>query len=547
MQIDGSVVYVSDVGNSCIRKVDANGQVSTFAGSVPGYQDGPGHLARFEELGGIAVNSDGFVFVADTVNNVIRKISPDGVAGTLAGNGGPGYEDGFGAEARFYGPESVAIDNDGNVIVADSGNNCIRKVTPAGQVTTIAGQGTDAWQDGMGASAKFHNPSDVAVDPAGNIIVADMFNHCIRKITPEGFVSTLAGSGVRGCQNGRGVNARFNEPQGVTIDQEGDVIVCDVGNNSLRKVTAQGDVTILAGGNDTMWNGRWHTLGFINGSPDVAMFNEPAGVALDGSGNLIVADSQNNVVRKVQPDGYVTTFAGRGINGGFFNGSALQSKFRQPCSVAISYGRPAQLSVPSSKRPAQLSGPSSKKRRLCEDFGKLLNDLATTDVSFLVEGERIRAHQLILTARSQYFGTMFASAFQEGTYKEVEVKDATANAFRAMLRFFYSADVELDSDNVAHVMLLAHRYDIADLFETCKDYCVKHLSVQNCIDWLMLWRRYKMTIVEDIGLDFAAKCLQDGTLQISASRSLDMLLKDEALMREVLLRFRHDLKTYIDK
>jgi len=182
------------------------------------------------------------------------------------------------------------VNGDGNFIVADSCNHCIRLVTPQGQVCTLAGIGKKGYKDGNGTDAQFNEPFGVAVERNGNILVSDKLNHCIRKITPEGQVSTLAGSGKKGYQDGEGTVALFNEPCGLAVDEAGRVVLADRVNHSIRLITSQGQVSTLAG------TGKG---GLLEGEGTEAQFNRPTGVAVDRDGNVIVADTDNHCIRCV--------------------------------------------------------------------------------------------------------------------------------------------------------------------------------------------------------------------------------------------------------
>ena len=271
--------------------------VTTLAGSTQGYMDGTGTAAQFKTPRGVAVDSSGQVYVADPGNDRIRKISPLGVVTTLAGSTS-GYMDGTGTAAKFRFPRGVAVDSSGNVYVADYVNQRIRKISPAAGVTTFAGssQGDD---DGTGTAAKFNYPYGVAVDSSGHIYVADTGNHRIRKIDPAGVVTTLAGSTL-GYADGTGTAARFNYPRGVAVDSSGNVYVADYDNDRIRKIDPTGVVTTFAGSSS----------GDADGTGTAARFNRPSGVAVDSSGNVYVADLGNNRIRKIDPAGVVTTFAG---------------------------------------------------------------------------------------------------------------------------------------------------------------------------------------------------------------------------------------------
>jgi sugar lactone lactonase YvrE len=289
-------LYVADTANNVIRKIVTDGTVSTFAGVAGshGSADGAGSNAQFWAPFGIAVDAPGNVYVADTANNTIRKISPNGVVTTLAGSAGhPGKADGLGSQARFRNPWDVAVDSADNVIVADMSNNTIRKITPDGAVTTFAGQAEMAGSaDGFATNARFNDPFAVAVDSAGNIYVSDSGNNIIRKITPQGVVTTLAGlAGHAGNLDGHVEVARFWNPQGLAVDATGNVYVADTGNNTVRKISPTGAVRTLP------------EIAGTDASPEKAdtmvQLNSPGGIAVDDVGNVYVADTNNHCIRKI--------------------------------------------------------------------------------------------------------------------------------------------------------------------------------------------------------------------------------------------------------
>ncbi len=283
-------VYVGDAVNNLIRKISPSGVVTTLAGSgAQGSANGTGTAASFYLPQQVAVDAAGNVYVGDAGNNLIRKISPSGVVITLAGSGAQGSTNGTGTAASFSGPTGVALDAAGNVYVADRGNNLIRKINPSGVVTTLAGSGAQGSANGTGTAASFSTPQQLAVDVVGNIYVVE-FSNLIRKIGPSGAVSTLAGSGAQGSANGTGTAASFYLPQGVAVDVAGNVYVADQANQLIRKISALGVVTTLAGSG---------AQGSANGTGTVASFNSPNGVAVDAAGNVYIADTGNNLIRKI--------------------------------------------------------------------------------------------------------------------------------------------------------------------------------------------------------------------------------------------------------
>lgn len=337
--VDGNGnAYVADYLNHTIRKVTSAGVVTTLAGTpeAAGCTDGTGSAARFDWPHGIAADGSGNVYVADIYNHTIRKVTPGGAVTTLAGNSGTGGSvDGTGNAARFTWPHGVAVDGSGNVYIADSGNHTIRKVTPTGEATTLAGSpGTSGSSDGQGSSngigsaAQFFSPRGVAVDGSANVYVADTYNHTIRKVTPSGVVTTLAGSPrVSGTAEGTGSSARFTSPQGVAVDANGNIYVADTNNHVIREVTPNGVVTTLAGSPKAS--------GTADGTGSAAQFTQLQGVAVDGSGNLYVADINNHTIRKVAPSGVVTTLAGSPGVSGTADGTGSSAQFFLPQGVAV--------------------------------------------------------------------------------------------------------------------------------------------------------------------------------------------------------------------
>lgn len=288
-------LYVADTVGNTIRKVTPAGVVSTLAGSngVSGSADGTGSAARFNFPVGIAVDAAGNVFVADAKNSTIRRITPAGVVTTYAG--APlqfGSNDGAAATARFFLPYGVAVDTAGNVYVADGGNHVIRKISPGGDVTTLAGTAQQSgFVNGAGAAARFNTPWDVTLDSAGNLYVADSENHAIRRVTSGGVVSTIAGTNTSGATNGPIAEARFSTPRGVSLDAAGNIFVADYGNSTLR---------LIAGGSVSTLAGAANIVGAVDSVGAAARFYDLTDVVADNT-TLYIADTSNNTIRKGVP------------------------------------------------------------------------------------------------------------------------------------------------------------------------------------------------------------------------------------------------------
>jgi len=284
-------LFIADQGNNVIRKITNDGQVITLAGDgLPGLKDGNGTVARFKQPGALTVGMDGNIYVADYGNNAIRKVSPQGEVTTMAGDSVPGNVNGDVSIARFYGPSGIAMDDQGNLYVSDFFNNVIRKIASDNQVTTYAGTGAIGAIDGFRQQAAFYGPATITIDKDGNLFVGDWFNFSIRKIDGSGMVTTLAGSS-QGYFDSTGIEAQFNTPLGLAPDDQGNLYVADGFNNVIRKVDNNGNVTTLAGFTDP---------GYKNGSPENARFNGPAGLVYDSkTGTIYIADWYNYRIRKI--------------------------------------------------------------------------------------------------------------------------------------------------------------------------------------------------------------------------------------------------------
>lgn len=354
-------VFVADRDNNTIRKITPAGVVTTVAGLAPenttGTADGTGSAARFQELASTAVAPSGDVYVADSLNSVVRKISPAGVVTTLAGSPGQkGNADGTGNAARFSGPYGIAVDSSGNAYVTDTGNHTIRKITPSGEVSTVAGlpDGTAGSADGSAGVARFSSPSGIAIDGAGNLLIADKGNHIIRKITTSGEVSTLAGStGNAGATDGRGPTARFSAPTGITVGEAGTIYVADSGNNLIRKLLDDGTVTTFAG---TTVVDPDPLIAGADGVGTSAHFQHPRGIVAGAGGTLYVADSGNHTIRKISAEGAVTTLGGIPAAAGNANGAGKDSRFLTPPGISLDPHGVLYVTSGTTVRRGQLAG-----------------------------------------------------------------------------------------------------------------------------------------------------------------------------------------------
>ena len=348
--VDGNF-YIADTENHRIRKVDAQGIITTFAGTgEEGYggDDGPATEAELDWPTGVAVDGAGNVYIADRNNERVRRVDPAGIITTFAGNGEWGYdsdEDGGPATSALLNwPTGVAVDADGNLYIADEYNNRIRKVDTSGIITTVAGMrrlpgevGEEEEDDEdvgePATSALLNRPTGVAVDTEGNLYVADRNNHRIRKVDAEGVITTIAGMADEGFSGdgGPAASAQLNKPSGIAIDEDGYVFIADRDNNRIRQIDPDGMISTFIGAKDG--SGESGTEGRLAA---------PRGVAVDAEGNVYISDKFNNRVRKIDADGIITTFAGSGEKGPFEDedaigdgGPAIDARLRGPTGLAF--------------------------------------------------------------------------------------------------------------------------------------------------------------------------------------------------------------------
>ncbi len=305
---------VENVGISCTTLPTLSYYAGSPAGigdpANPGNANGPAAAASFSDPVGLGLDSKGNLYVADYLNNLVRKIAPDGTVSTFAGTGEAGYLDGPASSAMFNWPVGIAVDSNDNVFVSEDGNSAIRKISPDGTVSTYALSGT-ATILGVTFNSRFLYPNGIAVDGAGNVYVADTGNNLIRKISPQGVVSVLAGTGVQGAVDGSAATASFNWPKAVAVDKNGNVYVADSNNDLIRMISPAGTVSTLAG-----------------------HYDFPSGIAVDASGNIFVGDSGNNSISMILPPapGQQITIAGQ-IDGSSSN--VGMGGFSYPTGIAV--------------------------------------------------------------------------------------------------------------------------------------------------------------------------------------------------------------------
>jgi sugar lactone lactonase YvrE len=360
-------VYVADRDNQCIRKITPSGMTTTLAGSATssGSADGLGSAARFWRPTALAVGATGIVYVADTRNFTIRRISPAGAVTTLAGRPEPSvrslreyltylkgagavqYIDGPASVARFGTIEGIAVDQAGNVFVADYTNHVIRKISAAGVVSTVAGRaGAVGSVDGTGADARFFYPSGIAADLNGNLYVADSHAGIVRRISPSGVVTTIAGlANQLGNVDGRGSDARFYALHALALDQQGKVLLTDYASlpgssstsgyyeppgpsGTVRRIDVAGNVSTIAGR-------ATEAEGSIDGAANVARFKDASGIAVGARGTLLVTDLKAGTIRRIDAAGEVTTTAGKADVHGQQDGPGADARFRQPTNIAV--------------------------------------------------------------------------------------------------------------------------------------------------------------------------------------------------------------------
>ena len=508
-------------------------QVTTIAGRQgnANFQDGPSQDAMFYTPLGIAVSPDGDIYVCGHKYHKIRKLS-DNIVSTFAGSTA-GRQDGEGTAAKFNQPYYLAFDSLGDLYVADYKNHQIRKINKEGVVSTYAGTGASGSADG--SNAQFSLPRGIAFDNFDNCYVTESTR--IRKITPDGVVTTVAGNGSAGMVDGNGTDARFNDLQDITVDAEGILYVSDYNNHKIRKITPGGDVTTVAG------NGGGGYLDHVNGIQ--AQVSHPRGITCDADGNIFFTDN-THCVRKLSPQGAVTTVCGTTNNANFRDGAARQTYFNIPFGIAISptgdliiadYNNQIIRKVAASLNPLTSNIPPKLPSTHIIDFTHMLENEATYhDVTFKIGDEITTAHRCILASRCEYFNKMFSSGFREGNNNQravCKIEDTTMPALKFVLQYLYTDNMDVHDNIAIDVMRLSHRYGIERLYNHTARHCITKISLSNVVHWFIESDKYELEQLRECTKRYLARNFRK--VRKTHKQTLTPLAQYNTLMMEIMM------------
>ena len=427
---------------------------------------------------GIACSLDGKVYIADTGHHRICMLK-DNVLSVLAGSGARGWADGRGQEAMFAHPCGLAIDTEGTLFVADCGNKRIRQISPDGTVTTIAGSGMAAHRDGPGKHAAFYNPCGIAIDYVSHdvLYIADYSNNCVRVVSRGGVVSTLAKDAAVSIDSPYGIAVHMEPNKQGTHDAR--VYVSSYHSHSLAEVMPDGTVSILAG---------CGAAKKTDGKGDEAAFHAPNGLAVDSEGILYVADSGNHCLRRVTPEGEVSTIAGDGfpsLGAEHFNSPCgvcvCTLPGRGPVLLVADRSNSCVRVLETEALPPPCVYPSTIRKDLSSLLDVDIAQYGEGEAVFVVEGRTLRAPKALLGVRCPHFRAMFSSGMRETFEGSVSIHDVGYAAFRALLTYLLTDELSADMGMhvVLELMMLANAYGVLRLEQMCARLIGSFLSEQN--------------------------------------------------------------------
>jgi sugar lactone lactonase YvrE len=352
---------IADTGNVRLRKVFGDGTINTIAGNGYTYYSGdggPAERAQLNDPRAVAMDATGATYIADASNNRVRRVAADGTISTFAGMGVAGFagDGGPATKAWLAKPSGVVVGRGGSVYIADTTNNRVRVVGPGGTITTVAGDGSTGFSGdgGPATAARLNRPTGLALDAAGNLFIADTANQRVRMVTNAGTITTVAGTDVQGYSGdgGPAVSARLSNPSALAIDGRGRVYIADWLNRRVRRIGTDGSITTVAGTGSLASSGD-------GGPATAAEIGDPLGVALDAAGNLYIADGRNSRIRKVDPDGTISTAAGDGTIGARGDGGpATSAQLAFPSAVAVGPSGELLVSDTLARRIRVVGGPA---------------------------------------------------------------------------------------------------------------------------------------------------------------------------------------------